>query len=116
MIYYKDLTNNEVYGYDETEPSQLPYIQQAIDNGWKNITGNWPVPYIPTAADNKATASCLLSNTDWTTIADIGLITANPRLVNQDEFIAYRQLVRQIAINPTSGNINWPLIPTEIWS
>ena len=37
MIYYKDLTNNEVYGYDEIE-SQLPYIQQAIDNGWENIS------------------------------------------------------------------------------
>ena len=38
MVYYKDLATDIVYGYDETEPSQLPYIQQAIDNGWKNIS------------------------------------------------------------------------------
>ena len=38
MLYYKDLSTDTVYGYDETEPSQLPYIQQSIDNGWKNIS------------------------------------------------------------------------------
>ena len=38
MVYYKDLAADIVYGYDETEPSQLPYIQQAIDNGWENIS------------------------------------------------------------------------------
>jgi hypothetical protein len=116
MVYYKDLTTNEVYGYDETEASQLPYIQQAIDNGWENITGSYPYPTPPpTAEDNKATASSLLAGTDWTTIADIGLPTANPRLSNQDQFIAYRQVIRQIAVYPPAGEIVWATPPTEVW-
>jgi len=38
MIYYKDLTDLQIYAYDETAATQEPYIQQAIDNGWKSIT------------------------------------------------------------------------------
>jgi hypothetical protein len=38
MIYYKDLTDLQIYAYDETDDTQEPYIQQAIDNGWKSIT------------------------------------------------------------------------------
>ena len=115
MVYYKDLTTNEVYGYDETEPSQLPYIQQAIDSGWENITGNWPVPYVPTAADNKATASSLLAGTDWTTIADVASPTNNPYLGNQADFIAYRNVIRAIAVYPPAGEIVWATPPTEVW-
>jgi hypothetical protein len=116
MVYYKDLTANEVYGYDETEPSQLPYIQQAIDNGWENITGSYPYPTPPpTAADNKATASSLLSGTDWTTIADVADPINSPYLSNQDEFIAYRNEIRKIAVYPTAGDLVWATVPVEIW-
>ena len=38
MIYYKDLTDLQIYAYDETDDTQGPYIQQAIANGWKSIT------------------------------------------------------------------------------
>jgi hypothetical protein len=115
MVYYKDLTANEVYGYDETEPSQLPYIQQAIDNGWENITGNYPVPYVPTSADNKATASSLLTSTDWTTIADVADPINSPYLANQGEFIAYRNEIRKIAVYPTAGDLVWATAPAEVW-
>lgn len=74
-----------------------------------------PVPVPPTAEQNKATASSLLASTDWTTIADIALPTANPRLSNQDEFIAYRQVIRQIAVYPTAGDIVWATAPAEVW-
>ena len=66
-------------------------------------------------AANKATASSLLAGTDWTTIADIALPTNNPRLANQDEFIAYRQVIRQIAVYPPAGEIIWATPPTELW-
>ena len=66
-------------------------------------------------AANKATASGLLASTDWTTIADIGLPTANPRLSNQDQFITYRQVIRQIAVYPPAGEIVWATPPTEVW-
>ena len=116
MLYYKDLVDNVVYGYDETEESQLPYIQQAIDNGWENITGNWPLPpEPPTAEDNKATASDLLFDTDWTTIADVASPINSPYLDNQADFIAYRNLVRNIAVYPISGDLDWPVQPTAVW-
>tara|TARA_R110000822_G_scaffold2985_5_gene13656 strand:+ start:888 stop:1127 length:240 start_codon:yes stop_codon:yes gene_type:complete len=38
MIHYKDLTDLQIYAYDETDTTQEPYIQQAIDNGWESIT------------------------------------------------------------------------------
>ena len=38
MIYYKDLTDLQIYAYDETDDTQEPYIQQAIDNGWESVT------------------------------------------------------------------------------
>jgi hypothetical protein len=74
-----------------------------------------PTQEADSKAANKATASGLLSATDWTTIADIGLPTANPRLSNQDQFIAYRQVIRQIAVYPTAGEVVWPTPPTEVW-
>ena len=74
-----------------------------------------PTQEADSKAANKATASSLLAGTDWTTIADIGLPTANPRLANQDEFIAYRQVIRQIAVYPPAGDIVWATAPTEIW-
>jgi len=116
MEYFK-APNGEVYGYDTATQQDL--IDQAIANGWENVTGSWPpppVPYVPTAEDNKTTASNLLSATDWTTIADVGNpATANPYLANQAEFITYRNAVRQYAVYPVEGDIVWPTIPTENW-
>lgn len=75
-----------------------------------------PAPYVPTAEENKATATSLLQATDWTTIADVGNPQmSNPYLSNQSEFIAYRNAVRQYAVYPAEGNINWPVLPTEEW-
>jgi hypothetical protein len=64
---------------------------------------------------NAQTAVGILNSTDWTTIVDIGLPTANPRLSNQDQFIAYRQVIRQIAVYPPAGEVVWPTPPTEVW-
>lgn len=80
---------------------------------------NQYVVYVPpptTAEVNKATATSLLQATDWTTIADVGnSAMSNPYLANQAEFIAYRNLVRQYAVYPVAGNIDWPTVPTEDW-
>ena len=116
MVYYKDLTDNQVYGYDETDPTQLPYIQQAIDNGWENITGSYPYPPSPpTKEENKATASSLLTRSDWTTIADVANPINSPYLANQDEFMAYRNEIRKIAVYPTAGDLVWATPPIEVW-
>ena len=74
-----------------------------------------PVPPPPTAAQNKATASKLLSNTDWTTIPDVANPINDPYLGNQDEFVAYRNEIRKIAVNPPAGDIVWATPPTEVW-
>jgi hypothetical protein len=76
-----------------------------------------PDPIPPTAEQNKQTASDLLYQTDWTTIPDVSDPTkSNPYLINVDEFLIYRNQIRQIAINPVGGEINWPAMPTAVWS
>ena len=74
-----------------------------------------PVPVPPTAEQNKATASQLLTNTDWTTIPDVANPINDPYLANQDAFIAYRNVIRAIAVYPPAGDIVWATPPTEIW-
>jgi hypothetical protein len=64
---------------------------------------------------NKATASSLLAGTDWTTIADVASPTNNPYLGNQADFIAYRNVIRAIAVYPPAGEVVWPTAPTEVW-
>ena len=74
-----------------------------------------PPPVPPTAEQNKNTASQLLANTDWTTIPDIANPVNDPYLANQDEFIAYRNEIRKIAVYPTAGYLVWATPPIEVW-
>jgi hypothetical protein len=77
---------------------------------------NPPAPLPPTAEQNKTTATNLLSKTDWTTIADVSNpATSNPYLSNVNEFLSYRNQVRQYAVYPVAGDINWPTVPQEVW-
>jgi hypothetical protein len=41
MRYFKD-TTGQVHGYDETIPAFEPYIEKAIENKWKEVTGSYP--------------------------------------------------------------------------
>lgn len=79
---------------------------------------NTPVPPSPpTAEQNKQTAISLLKQTDWTTIPDVGDPTkSNPYLSNVNDFVTYRNAVRQYAINPIAGDITWPSLPQEVWT
>jgi hypothetical protein len=67
------------------------------------------------AATNQKTASDLLYQTDWTTIPDVVNTANNPYLTNQADFIAYRNTIRQIAVNPT-WNAVFPEQPVAAWS
>ena len=42
MKYYKNETTGEVFGYDETDETQLPFMQVAIDKGYTDVTDSWP--------------------------------------------------------------------------
>jgi hypothetical protein len=76
-----------------------------------------PPPSPPTAEQNKGTAINLLQQTDWTTIPDVSDPTkSNPYLSNVNDFVTYRNAVRQYAINPVAGDITWPTLPQEVWT
>jgi hypothetical protein len=76
-----------------------------------------PAPPAPTAEENKQTAVVLLQSTDWTAIPNVSDPTkSNPYLSNVQRFIDYRNAVRQYAVNPVAGNIDWPPKPNEKWT
>lgn len=86
--------------------------QVAYDNAHKPP----PPPEPPTANENKATAVGLLQQTDWTQIPSVSdPALSNPYLANKLEFDQYRNAVRQYAVYPVAGDINWPTIPAESW-
>jgi hypothetical protein len=90
--------------------------------GWTYVDGVFIAPPKPAPTPEELITQCkqqatgILQNTDWTSIADVGDPTkANPYLVNQAEFIAYRSTVRGYAVNPVVDPV-WPTAPTEQWS
>ena len=92
-----------------------------VDHFWKLENGQWIAPVVPEpdyVEQNKFQASLLLQQTDWTATIDISNPEySNPYLTNQQEFLNYRSLLRQIAVNPPSEPItDWPTKPDEIWS
>lgn len=102
---------------DTSNPSSKQIFDECVAGDYGTVAEYVPPPpYVPTAQDNKSTATSLLQATDWTTIADVGNPQmSNPYLANQAEFIAYRNSVRQYAVYPVAGNITWPTEPTENW-
>ena len=75
-----------------------------------------PPPYVPTEKDNKSNAIQLLQQTDWVNEPDVINTSLNPHLLNQGDFLVYRSQLRAIAVNPTAGNLDWPVKPQEQWS
>jgi hypothetical protein len=103
---------------DKGNPSSKQIFDEC-KNGDYGVVAEYvpPSPYVPTIDDNKKTAINLLSQTDWATITDVAdPKISNPYLTNQQEFYDFRNIVRPIAINPIAGNIDFPTIPTAIWS
>jgi hypothetical protein len=85
---------------------------------WAYVDGEFlpPQPYVPTVEENKQTAVSLLQQTDWVNEPDVRNPENSPHLLNAPEFDAYRVAVRQYAVYPVEGNIDWPVIPEEQWS
>lgn len=52
--------NNQIFGYDETVESQLPYIDAAIERGDTEITGSWPPP--PSSDEHLAIALAAINH------------------------------------------------------
>jgi hypothetical protein len=77
-----------------------------------------PPPPIPvsTAQENKERAIRKLTKTDWVEIPSVADQSTTPYLLNKDEFLAFRNSLRAIAVNPVEGNIEFPPYPIEQWS
>lgn len=61
-----------------------------------------------TAEQNSDIAKQKLAESDFAMLSDVNL-------TNKSEWEAYRSDLRQIAVNPTSGNLTWPTKPQTIW-
>ncbi|MEI6882402.1 MAG: hypothetical protein WCK82_13870 [Bacteroidota bacterium] len=105
--------------YNSTIPNEpiteLPAWANCCMTKWTEA--NTPVPpQPPTAEQNKSTAVSKLTATDWTTIPDVADPTkSNPYLSNVQDFVVYRNAVRQYAVYPVAGVINWSALPQEVW-
>jgi hypothetical protein len=96
--------------------TELPAWANCCMTKWTEA--NTPVPpQPPTAEQNKQNAISKLQATDWTAIPDVGdPIKSNPYLNNVQDFVTYRNAVRQYAISPMAGDISWPAVPQEVWT
>jgi hypothetical protein len=98
------------------EITALPSWANCCMTKWTEA--NTPVPpQPPTAEQNKQTAVEKLQATDWATIPDVAdPAKSNPYLSNAQDFVTYRNAVRQYAVYPVAGDINWPVEPQEVWT
>jgi hypothetical protein len=106
----------EFWNQDNQDITELPsWVACCVAKYDEAMAPKPPTP--PTAEENKITAITLLQSTDWTTIPDVSDPTkSNPYLSNVNDFVTYRNAVRQYALNPVVGNITWPTIPEEVWT
>jgi hypothetical protein len=93
-----------------------------VQTGWLYDNGQFLLPPPPPseAPDisqyTKEAAIRKLGYTDWVEIPSVGDVNNTPHLVNKNEFIAYRNELRKIALNPTSLVGPMPEKPVEQWS
>lgn len=90
-------------------------VYDACAAGNAGSVAPYVAPVIPAGA-NKAEAERRLAATDWVNQPDVYDPANTPHLTNRDAFIAYRMALRSIAINPTEGNLEWPVEPSSEWS
>ncbi len=105
---------------DPTQNVQIDSLPDWANNAvqaWQDdVPPTPPEPQPPTPEQNKILASSLLSETDWTTIPDVADATkSNPYLGNTAEFLTYRNILRNIAIDPPAGEVQWPTKPIAQW-
>ncbi len=104
-------------GYLGDPPTNEEQYNALFETTWENKP-TWAEVELEVAEidkqECKAQASKLLYETDWTTIPDVADPSNSPYLVNQADFIAYRNTVRNLAVNPVVNPV-FPTKPTEVW-
>lgn len=93
---------------------ELPQWALNAEAAWTAANTPKP-PEPPTAEENKQTAIGLLAATDWVNQPDVRNTAVFPHLVNGNEFDTYRIAVRQYAVTPIAGYIDWLVKPEEVW-
>ena len=116
--------------FDSPQPSYDPITQTVVQGTPVKTDGQWYQVWVVVdltpeqiayneqqkSDQNSTQAKTILTNTDWTSIADVAdPLKSNPYLMNQAEFTAYRSTIRNIAVNPTWDAV-FPTAPTEQWS
>jgi hypothetical protein len=76
---------------------------------------NDPEP-VTSASQNKVMAIKRLAATDWVNEPDVYDPANTPHLLNRQDFLTYRAWVRNMAVNPVDGNLDWPTEPKANWS
>jgi hypothetical protein len=101
------LTGESYNGLDWIDGSPKP-TQAELDALW--------IPTQETVAKQscKKQASEFLYETDWTTIPDVADPANSPYLTNQAAFIAWRNQIRALAVNPVVDPV-FPPKPDEVW-
>lgn len=127
-MHYVYLTDNIVTDQAQVDPFTIfspsyaeGFIEAAdeVTFGWRYENGAWIPPYVPPidwVMVNAQTAQSLLSATDWTELPSVSDPTSNPHLLNKADFIAYRDQVRAVAVNPPDTEWTPPVKPVEHWS
>lgn len=125
ISYPQDFEVEEPYAwvYDSQYPENIEFSQGIRegtpvlkeDNIWYRV---WEVYELSSeeltfksaivAQGNKTKAMKLLTETDWTQVADVNL-------QNKQEFTDYRAALRAIAIAPPVRPVEFPQKPQEIW-
>lgn len=113
---YFENQSGEIYAWDISDPAQVANMEQTMETGtWTELSGPPPLSP-PTAEQNKQRAMTLLQQTDWTELPSVSNPGSGLYLMNAAEFVTYRDAIRQVAVYPTAGDLEWPVIPTEQWS
>jgi hypothetical protein len=112
------LLNNETMPFTarEKDPSTQEVWDKLISGEAGEIAPFVQPPPPDYSAQNKAQAAALLSATDWVELGDVSDTNRNPHLVNKEDFSAYREQVRAIAVAPPTTPASFPEVPTEQWS
>lgn len=113
----------DVKGWIEYNDGKLNEDITVLPNWAYNAMDAWQVAYDeehnpppPTAEGNKQMAISFLQATDWTQIPSVSdPALSNPYLANKLAFDQYRNTIRQIALNPVAGYIDWAVMPQEVW-
>ena len=116
--------------YPTNQPTYNPITQNCTETTPTLQDGFWTQTWEVTPAtpqeieyretnarsENAAYGTALLQATDWTAIASIAdPLECNPYLANRQEFLAYRNQVRNIVLNPPIEAPVWPTPPAEDW-